>query len=122
MKVAYKKNGKIYCLNTLDGSGIPEGVEKVIGEFLDPFYRQAWDIKDGKLMIDLQKAKNTVHEKRRALRELEFEPHDQKIAKQIPGWESAEKERVKIREKYQAIQIEIDSCQNLESLNNIVLK
>ena len=79
MKIAYKTNGGVYIVNTLDGSGIPEGVEKATGEFPDMFFRQAWDIQGGNLVIDLQKAKDVAHQTRRHLRELEFEPYDERI-------------------------------------------
>lgn len=58
--------------------------------------------------IDLDKAKQIVHEKRRVVREKEFIPLDKQI--NIPGLsESAENQRVEIRERYKKIQEQIDS-------------
>lgn len=58
--------------------------------------------------IDLNKAKQIVHEKRRISREKEFAPLDKQVT--IPGMsESAENQRVEIRERYKKIQEQIDS-------------
>ena len=64
------------------------------------------------IKINLQKAKNIVHDTRREARSLEFAPYDEVIMKQIPGNDNdaAEAERVKIREKYAQIQEQIDDC------------
>lgn len=64
-----------------------------------------------KITINIEKAKTIAHAKRRYLRELEFAPHDQIVAKQIPGDASikAEASRKEIREKYAVIQTKIDS-------------
>ncbi len=40
--------------------------------------------------------------------------------KQIPGWETAEEERVKIRQKYEVMQNEINLCTDTESLKKII--
>ena len=37
------------------------------------------------IVVNLTKAKTIAHEKRRMKREQEFKPHDDIIAKQIPG-------------------------------------
>jgi hypothetical protein len=63
------------------------------------------------LVIDLTKAKNIGHDMRRAARAEEFKPYDEAIAKQIPGQaENAETARQAIREKYAAIQTQIDAA------------
>ena len=62
------------------------------------------------LVIDLTKAKNIGHDMRRAARAEEFKPFDEAIAKQIPGTEGAETARQAIREKYAAIQADIDAA------------
>jgi len=63
------------------------------------------------LVIDLTKAKNIGHDMRRAARAEEFKPYDEAIAKQIPGQvEGAETARQAIREKYAAIQTQIDAA------------
>jgi hypothetical protein len=63
------------------------------------------------LVIDLTKAKNIGHDMRRAARAEEFKPYDEAIAKQIPGAvEGAETARQAIREKYAAIQTQIDAA------------
>ena len=63
------------------------------------------------LVIDLTKAKNIGHDMRRAARAEEFKPYDEAIAKQIPGAvEGAETARQAIRDKYAAIQTQIDAA------------
>ena len=63
------------------------------------------------IVIDVTKAKAIGHEMRRAARAEEFKPFDEAIAKQIPGAaDGAEEERQAIREKYAAIQTQIDAA------------
>jgi hypothetical protein len=63
------------------------------------------------ITVNLIKAKNIGHELRRAARAEEFKPFDDAIAKQIPGQvEGAEAQRQLIRDKYVAIQTQIDAA------------
>ena len=72
------------------------------------------------IVVNLTKAKTIAHEKRKLKRAEEFKPHDDIIAKQIPGEDAtkAETERAKIRTKYATIQTDIDNpqCDNNWSL------
>lgn len=73
------------------------------------------------IKINLEKAKDISHNLRREARTAEFQPHDNVIAKQIPGeTEKAEAERKKIREKYAAYQDKIDQAETVEELAEIV--
>ena len=64
------------------------------------------------LIIDVTKAKNIAHDMRRAAREEEFKPLDAVIMKQIPGADAAqvEADRQAIRDKYAAMQADIDAA------------
>lgn len=64
------------------------------------------------IRINIDKAKAVAHDMRRAKRAEEFAPHDEVIAKRIPGTAEADAEaaRQAIREKYAAIQTEIDTA------------
>jgi hypothetical protein len=63
------------------------------------------------IKVNITKAKNIGHDMRRAARAEEFKPYDDAIAKQIPGQtEGAEAARQAIREKYAAIQADIDAA------------
>lgn len=64
------------------------------------------------LIIDIDKAKNIAHDMRRAAREEEFKPLDAVIMKQIPGVDAAQAEadRQAIRDKYAAMQADIDAA------------
>jgi Fe-S cluster assembly ATPase SufC len=74
------------------------------------------------IKINIDKAKTIAHDKRRTARSAEFAPHDEIIAKRIPGTAEAQAEaaRQAIREKYAVIQDEIDSASDVDSLMEIV--
>ncbi len=64
------------------------------------------------IIVNIDKAKAIGHDMRRAARAEEFKPHDEVIMKQIPGVDAqqAEAARQAIREKYAAIQADIDAA------------
>jgi hypothetical protein len=70
------------------------------------------------LVIDIDKAKAIGHDMRRAARAEEFKPHDEVIMKQIPGVDAqaAEAARQAIRDKYAAIQTQIDAATTPEEI------
>jgi hypothetical protein len=69
------------------------------------------------IVIDLNKAKIIGHDIRRAARAEEFKPYDEAISKQIPGqMENAEAARQLIRDKYVAIQTNIDVAQTPDEI------
>jgi hypothetical protein len=74
------------------------------------------------ITVNLTKAKDIAHDMRRAKREEEFKPHDDVIAKQIPGADAdaAEAARVDIRTKYETVQTDINDAINEVELRNIV--
>ena len=71
--------------------------------------------------INLNKAKEIAHERRRIAREKEMKPFDDVIAKQIPGRDSAdaENQRKILRVKYDRIQEEIDIAIDITSLKEV---
>lgn len=64
------------------------------------------------ITVNIDKAKTIAHDMRRAARAEEFKPHDEVIMKQIPGVDAqaAEAARQAIREKYAAMQADIDTA------------
>lgn len=74
------------------------------------------------ITVNMPKAKDIAHGKRRAARSAEFEPYDNIIAKQIPGADhaAAEAARQAIRDKYAVVQTEIDAAQDVATLTGIV--
>jgi len=64
------------------------------------------------ITINITKAKVIAHNMRRTARAEEFKPHDEVIAKRIPGIAEAEAEaaRQAIRDKYAAVQTAIDEA------------
>ncbi len=101
---------------------VPEGVpyEIVSADEIptDRTFRGAWVMGDCCINHDIDRCKIIGHEMRRAARAVEFAPHDEVIAKQIPGVDAveAEAQRQRIRDKYAVIQEQIDAA---ETTNDI---
>jgi len=71
------------------------------------------------ITIDMTKAKEIAHEKRRAARSAEFAPLDIKAT--IPSEaEAAETARQAIREKYATLQSQIDSAATVDQLKALI--
>lgn len=70
------------------------------------------------IVVNIDKAKTVAHDMRRAARSEEFKPHDEVIMKQIPGVDvqAVEAARQAIREKYAAIQAQIDAATTPEEI------
>ena len=70
------------------------------------------------IQVDMLKAKEVAHEKRRTARAAEFAPLDIQVT--IPTLaEQAEIERQNIREKYAEIQAQIDEANSVDALKDI---
>ena len=101
---------------------VPKGVAYEIVEDdaipADRFFRNAWVANGAAVDVDLDKAKDIGHDMRRTKRAEEFQPFDDIIAKQIPGLDAleAEEARQAIREKYAAIQVEIDAAEDPDQI------
>ena len=76
------------------------------------------------IQVNIEKAKQIAHEKRRIARSMEFEPLDNLIAKQIPGqsFEEVEKQRQVIRDKYADLQEKIDTETSVAGLKTLLPK
>ena len=71
------------------------------------------------ISIDMTKAKDIAHEKRRAARSAEFAPLDIKAT--IPSEaEQAEAARQAIREKYSTLQSQMDAAQTADELKALL--
>jgi predicted nucleic acid-binding Zn-ribbon protein len=73
------------------------------------------------IRIDLNKAKNIAHDKRRDARAAEFAPLDIK-ATILSEAAKAEAERQKIRDKYDELQSKIDAAETVEELKELLPK
>lgn len=89
----------------------------------DRLFRPAWKQEtDGSCVECPVKTKDVAHDIRRAVRAAKFAPHDELIAKQIPGMaEEAEAQRQVIRDADAAVQVEIDACTDVAELRAAVL-
>ena len=72
------------------------------------------------IVIDIIKAKEIAHDKRRAARAAEFAPFDEVIMKQIPGVnaQEAEEARQAVRDKYAAMQTAIDAASTVDEIKS----
>ena len=71
------------------------------------------------IKIDMLKAKEIAHEKRRIVREQELKPLDVKVT--IPMYaEQAELERQVVRDKHAEIQELIDQTESVEDLKKVI--
>ena len=78
----------------------------------DRTFRSAWVMGDCCVEHDLDGCRQIGHDLRRAARAAEFQPHDDVIAKQIPGVSAAEAEaaRQEIRDRYAEVQTAVDAA------------
>jgi len=101
---------------------VPEGVAYEIVEDdaipADRFFRNAWVANGAAVDVDLDKAKDIGHDKRRAARAEEFAPYDEVIMKQIPGVDAiaAEASRQVIRDKYAAVQDAVNAAKTPDAI------
>ena len=98
--------------------GVPHEIVEVDEVPTDRTFRNAWVMGDCCIDHDLDKCKAIGHAKRRTKRAEEFAPHDEVIAKQIPGADAAAAEaaRQAIRDKYADIQDAIDAADTPEEV------
>jgi hypothetical protein len=71
------------------------------------------------IKVDVNKAKDITHEKRRAKRSEEFAPLDVQATIPTKAVE-AEAARQAIRDKYDAMQVEIDSATSADKLKEVI--
>ena len=101
---------------------VPEGVPYEIVSAADipsdRFFRGAWVANGSAIEVDLDAAKAIGHDMRRTKRAEEFAPHDEVIAKQIPGADAlaAEASRQQIRDKYADVQLAIDTAADPDAI------
>lgn len=103
---------------------IPQGVTAVetTADKLpkDRLFRKAWKAGADDCFECPVKAKEVAHEIRRAKRAEEFAPHDDVIAKRLPGEAEAEAKRQAIRDKYTKLQAQIDAAKDVTTLKKLV--
>ena len=75
------------------------------------------------ITVNIDKAKNIAHSIRRAARTNEFTPHDEIIARQIPGADAAAAEaaRAAIRAKYADMQDQIDAAATPDEIKQALM-
>jgi hypothetical protein len=101
-------------------AGTPYEIVDVAEIPSDRTFRGAWVMGDCCVDVDLDKAKDIGHDKRRAKREEEFAPFDAIVMKQIPGNSAVEAEasRQEIRFKYALIQDAINVAETTDEIKS----
>ena len=99
-------------------AGTPYEIVDVADIPSDRTFRGAWVMGDCCIEHDLERCREIGHDKRRTARAEEFAPLDAVIAKQIPGVSATEAEaaRQEIRDKYAAIQTNIDAAEDPDQI------
>jgi len=89
---------------------------------IDKLFRSAFRLVGTEIQTNLNEAKELTHSMRRTNREIAFAPHDEIIAKQIPGQDSAQAEvaRVVIRNADAVTQTAIDACADEAALRQLI--
>jgi hypothetical protein len=101
---------------------VPEGVPyEIVDEAdipADRFFRGAWVMGDCCIDHDLDKCRAIGHAIRRTKRAEEFAPHDDVIAKQIPGNDAAAAEAARqvVRDNYAEVQDAIDEAETPDEI------
>jgi len=74
------------------------------------------------IKVNMEKYRVIAHQVRRGARAEEFKPYDEVIMKQIPGVDAqqAEAARQAIREKYTALQAQMDAAQTADELKALL--
>ena len=98
--------------------GVPYEIVKITDIPDDRTFRDAWVKGDCCVEHDIERCKEIGHDMRRAARAEEFAPHDELIAKQIPGADAtaAEAARQEIRERYADMQNAINAAETPEAI------
>lgn len=106
------------CANAVP-AGVPYEIVDASEIPADRTFRNAWKRDASSLSVDILKAKDISHNKRRARRAEEFATLD--VQATIPAQASqAETARQSIRDKYAAIQDQIESSTTAEQLKAII--
>ena len=71
------------------------------------------------IQVDILKAKEIAHTKRRLARALELAPLDVQVTIPVMA-EQAEAKRAEIRSKYDEIQVQIDEANSVDALKDII--
>ena len=105
-------------------AGLPYEIVNAEDVPADRTFRNAWQHDTTpapqKVAIDMVKAKDSTHEKRRALRSTEFAPLD--VEATIPSKAaSAEAKRQTVRDKHDRIQVDINTASTPDQLKAIIV-
>ena len=134
MQVAYKKNGIVSILflspDIIEDKGVDWILKKdlpvdvtctkvSLSDFSDLLFRDAWDIENDNLTVNLNKAKEISHDMRRNKRAELLKPLD--VEATVPSLAAnAETQRQIIRDDFAIIQTEIDNAESVDQLKVII--
>lgn len=112
-KAGDRLDPRLAAMNKLSYQQVPYALIDEADVPGDRLFRGAWRLEDGKLVEDTDAAKEVAHDIRRSVREAEFVPLDKEVVIATANPEKlaeAEEARQEVRDKYAAIQAEIDAC------------
>jgi len=101
-------------------AGVPYEIVTADAIPTDRTFRSAWVMGECCVKHDLERCRQIGHDMRRAARAAEFAPHDEVIAKQIPGTAAADAEaaRQEIRDRYATIQDAINAAADPDAIKS----
>ena len=133
MKVIYEQDGGVVILHPAKNSGLT--IEQIAEKDVPPGYayqivqddalrgdrafRNAWRLAGSEVITDLSVAQEIAHELRRTARDSEFLPLD-RLATIQSETAKVETQRQTIRDKYAAIQTDIDAAATEAELKAII--
>lgn len=104
--------------------GVPYAIVDASSIPTDRTFRNAWQSDDkAKIGVDVKKAKNIAHTKRRVMREQELLPLDKEVVistASLNKVNEGEAKRQRIREKYAVMQESIDNATDIEELKRLL--
>jgi len=133
MKILFTQDGSTSVVNpsplykgsleALAAKVVPEGLDyQIVPDDVIPTdrtFRDAWATGEGEVSIDMTKAKDIAHGKRRAARDIEFKPYDLEVT--IPDKAvAAEAMRSTIRTKYSYLQTSMDAATTPDELKALL--
>ena len=112
----YKGNIQLAIAEAIKNQGLPEDTPyQEVEDSLEPVFKNARKVENGKLIADLTKAKLIAHEYRRVKRSREFLVIDSDN-RNVVVTPAAEAQRESIRAKYEIIQTNLDAKSTVAEL------
>jgi len=108
------------AIQAIKEQGLPVNTPyQIVQDALEPIFKEARKVENGKLVADIGKSKLIAHGMRRAKRSIEFMPLDGDNLNVLVTPET-EAQRVIVRDKYAGIQIAFNNVNNVKALKGLM--